>query len=312
MKISIQTKESIKNIKFRIYYLTIFKIKTFIRRKLSIFFKFNRPSSYPFITGDSFRSLATHVYDELQDLKPAEVMENDIVFVRSDFLHTYFKKIHPKIKNKYILLSHNSDENINSDFEKYIDDRIIHWFAQNLMIENQKCTPLPIGLQLRLYDKKNRVIKNIQQSKNNNGEKINKIFYAFSEETNPKRSEALKYLNSNDIAIKSNKKLNVEEYYKIVSEYVFNASPEGGGVDCHRTWETLYLRSIPVLEKSINSEYWKKIGLPVLIINSWEDINNFNENILSKKYFEIKEKMVNSPLYMEYWIKEIYDKKIIK
>lgn len=301
-------KTFLKNLRFRIYYLTIFKVKTFIRRKISILFKYNRPSSYPFITGDSFRSLATHIYDELQEINVKNVMKNDIVFVRGDFLHTYFKKIHPKIQNEYILISHHSDENINSTFEKYIDDKIIHWFAQNLMFKHEKCTPLPIGLQLRMYDNKNAVIESIKKQINNT-QKNTSIFYAFSDDTNPNRLIALNHLSNSKISTKPEKKLDKDEYYNEVSRHMFNASPEGNGVDCNRTWETLYLGSIPVLEKSINSEYWKIVGLPVLIIDSWKDIELFDNIQLNNIYSELKNNPNLSPLYMDYWIKEIHSKR---
>ncbi len=297
-----------KNLKFRIYYLSLFKVKTFIRRKISKLFKYNRPSSYPFITGDSFRSLATHIYDELQEVNVKNVMKNDIVFVRGDFLYIYFKKIHPKINNSYILISHNADNNITRDFEKYIDKKIIHWFAQNLMFKYEKCTPLPIGLQLRMYDNKNTVVESIKKYKNDE-QKENTIFYAFSAETNSNRLIALNSLSNHKYSTKPNEKLSINEYYKEVSKNMFNASPEGNGVDCHRTWETLNLGSVPVLEKSINSEYWKSIGLPVLIIDSWKDLKLFDNIQLDNKYNELKNNSNNSPLYMDYWIKEIYSKK---
>lgn len=297
-----------KNLKFRIYYLSLFKVKTFIRRKISKLFKYSRSSSYPFITGDSFRSFATHIYDELQEVDVENVMKNDIIFVRGDFLHTYFKKIHPLIENEYILISHHSDENINSNFEKYVDDKIIHWFAQNLMFKHDRCTPLPIGLQLRMYDDKNEVIENIKKYKSNI-EKNNSIFYAFSEDTNPNRLIALNHLSNSKISIKPDKKISRNEYYNEVSKHMFNASPEGNGVDCNRTWETLYLGSIPVLERSINSEYWKSIGLPVLIIDSWKDIELFDNIQLNNIYSELKNNYNLSPLYMDYWIKEIESKR---
>ncbi len=297
----------IKNTKFRIYYISLFKIKTFIRRKVYYFCKFNRPSRHNFITGDSFRKLATHIYDEIQDINPQYVMTNDIVFVRGDFLHTYFTKVHPRITHQYILLSHNSDENIDEDFIKYIDNKIIHWFAQNLMFKNSKCTPLPIGLQLRLYDRENKVLEYIRKYKYC-AEKVNQIFYAFNTETNTARSLILKVLSSSAVTTTPQYSLNREEYYREVARHVFNASPEGNGVDCNRTWETLYLGSIPILKKSTNSEYWREIGLPVLIIQSWDDIKYFNENFLEEQMRVITLNSNNSPLYMDYWIKEIYSK----
>ena len=48
-------------------------------------------------------------------------------------------------------------------------------------------------------------------------------------------------------------------------------SPEGGGMDCHRTWEALALGCIPVVKRSAFSDLFQ--NLPVLIVDDWSDIN---------------------------------------
>lgn len=292
------------DIRFRIYYLTLFKIKTIVRRKLHSLLNFNRPTSYPFVTGDGFRSLAQHIFDESSYIKVDNVRNGDIIFVRADLLHTYFKKVHPKIKSRYILITHNSDENIDSDFEEYIDDKIIHWFAQNLLIDHAKITPIPIGLQLRLYDKKNEVIELIKKYSINQIKK-HRIFYSFSLETNVKRGQALKALKQNNLSSGSDKMLSKDEYYLQMANSTFTASPEGNGIDCHRTWESMYLNTIPILEKNISTKYWNEIGLPVLLIDSWDDIKNISESTCDDFYKNNKDKFNCPALYMDYWIKEI-------
>lgn len=297
-----------RDIRFRLYYLTIFRLKTYIRRRIFTFLKFHRPASYPYITGDGFRALAQHIFDENSNINCESVMSGDIVFVRADLLFTYFKEVHPKIKNQYILISHNSDENIDFRFEKFLDEKIIHWFAQNLIIKHPKCTPIPIGLKLRLYDKKNTIINLLEKYKLNTTRFL-KIFYAFTEETNRKRAWALEQLRNSNISVGSEKTLEKEEYYRKLSEYYFNASPEGGGIDCHRTWESIYLNTIPIIEKKVMTEYWERIGLPVLLIDSWDSIKTVSEKILIEKYKKIKDKFSSPAMYMDYWIKLIIDKK---
>lgn len=304
-----------RDMKFRIYYLSIFKVKTFIRRKLGTLLKFNRPTSLPYITGDGFRAIAEHVYDEISEVDFSSVRHGDIVFVRADLLHTYFKKIHPHVKNKYILVSHNSDQNITADFLKYIDEKIIHWFAQNALVTHTKITPIPIGLMLRFYDSKNQVVEllkfhknktlNTSDETNDGAVKVPRIFYSFSEETNTKRSIALDFLKKSDVCLGSTAMLARNDYYSNISRYMFNASPEGGGVDCHRTWESMHLGAIPVLERNTSTEYWQKIGLPVLLIDSWAEISTIGVSKLEDQYTKMKEQFESPALYMEYWTSEI-------
>jgi phosphoribosylaminoimidazole (AIR) synthetase len=92
-------KTKIRDLKFRLYYITFFKCKTYVRRKITTLLKLHRPTSLPHITGDGFRSIAQHVFDETQTVAPSSVAHGDIIFVRADFLHDYFKTIHPLIQN---------------------------------------------------------------------------------------------------------------------------------------------------------------------------------------------------------------------
>ena len=105
-----------------------------------------RPASYPYITGDGFRAMADHIYDEITKVKEENVKEGDIVFINSSLVEEYFKKIHKNIKHRYILISHNSDKNITEDHLKYLDDKIIKWYAQNVLVKDPKINPIPFGL----------------------------------------------------------------------------------------------------------------------------------------------------------------------
>ena len=281
--------------------MAFLKLKTKIRRSLNRFFKTNRPSNYPFMSGDSFRALAQHICDEHFDFDPENVGQNDIVYVRGNFLSDFFKTIHPKIKNKYILISHNEDKGVDESYAKFLlDEKIIHWFAENLLFNHPKITPIPIGLynfhyytdKLSCYDQ-----KNIKKEG-----KIS-IMYGFTV-GNLERISAEKNLDKSKIAQKINSK-NREEYLEIIKKSYYVASPAGSGIDCHRTWEAVYLKTIPILLKNPMSEYFKNIGLPILLINSWDDIGNLTEEFLEKEYKKIYQTDNFPQIFMDYWQKEI-------
>ncbi len=283
-----------------------FKIKTKIRRWLNKILHFDKPTSYPYISGDSFRSLAQHFYDEFSEISPKLVRRNDIIFVRGNFLKEYFKTIHPKINREYILISHNDDTNITEEYINYIDDKIIHWFAQNLCFEHKKVTPIPIGLQnfsahdigeIFLFDLINeKPVKN-------------KIAYGFSEKSDDERKILAKILADSIITEKITEK-NQLSYYKKINAFKFIASPEGRGIDCHRTWEAIYLGIIPILKSGPMSEYFKRIKLPLITVSNWNEVKSLNENILDSRYSEILNFSDTSPAFMDYWIKQIQKCKI--
>ena len=55
---------------------------------------------------------------------------------------------------------------------------------------------------------------------------------------------------------------------------MFSISPNGNGIDCHKTWESLYLKTIPIVTKSINSLQYS--DLPILIIDNWDSLDGLD------------------------------------
>ena len=52
--------------------------------------------------------------------------------------------------------------------------------------------------------------------------------------------------------------------------YRFHLSPPGNGMDCHRTWEAIYLGVVPILLTSPLDRLFA--SLPVMIVQRWEDV----------------------------------------
>ena len=85
------------------------------------------------------------------------------------------------------------------------------------------------------------ILKNISAPKD---KKIG-ISFGFATESNAERTELKNMLLAHPAGhlVEERKQF---DYLKKMSEYSFVASPEGNGVDCHRTWEAFYLNVIPI------------------------------------------------------------------
>lgn len=282
-------------------YKKIHKIKTFFRRYINRKQGIHRPASYPYITGDGFRSISNFIFDQFLDFNPEDINFGDIVFVRNNYVEFFFKKIHPKIKYRYILISHNEDYNLTNKFNSYIDDKIIHWYAQNANFKNEKLTLLPIGIQNFNTGKEDNFIEYIDNIKNLDYQnKKNRILFGFNVHPNiPSRQEAFNYLSKSDLCDHINKKR--KEYYETLINYKYMASPEGAGIDCHRTWEAIYLGVIPIIIRSDFSEQLEKQGFPILIIDKWSDIQNLSEEFLNKFYEDKKNYFGKENQFIKHW-----------
>jgi hypothetical protein len=95
------------------------------------------------------------------------------------------------------------------------------------------------------------------------------------------RPNILKTLSKNGFC---NKPLGTR-YWNELLLHKFVASPEGNGIQCHRTYEALYWKAIPIVEDNKLSKDQLK-GLPILFTHDFSEIT---EEYLLKKYNEMLE-----------------------
>lgn len=263
-----------------------------------------RGSSAPFISGDTFRAYADHIFDETQQhLNPKMVKAGDIIFVKTDweYLDIFFSRVHPEIGVPYILLTHNSDHCAPGPFRRYLDDpKIIAWFAQNMEGDSHpKLHPVPIGIANRYWDHGNPHIFNAYLPLAGNKDRPILCYLNFEASTYPKEREHVRNLFVKKPWCVVSKPLPMPQYLDDLAHSKFVLSPRGNGLDCHRTWEALLMGAIPIVRtSSLDSLY---AGLPVLVVPDWEIIN---EDYLNKQYEILKQKSYDQgKIYIEYWIK---------
>lgn len=128
----------------------------------------------------------------------------------------------------------------------YTNKFLIKWYGQN-MIPNyhiDKMVGIPIGLENSQW--KGSDYNVCKKYKNNIKEKL--LYFNFSLNTNKERGCIENVLLQNGFI--KNEKTDWETYIKEIFTYKFALSPEGNGIDCHRTWECIYVGCIPILKKN--------------------------------------------------------------
>ena len=83
------------------------------------------------------------------------------------------------------------------------------------------------------------------------------------------------------------KQLPPDEYYRALLEHRFVISPEGCGIDCLRTWEALYCKCIPIVQRSRHMEAFA--DLPILFTTDYSELTPEyleaeHERILATEY----------------------------
>jgi hypothetical protein len=196
-------------------------------------------------------------------------------------------------QNEFILVSHNSDENIeNNNITNQIlnCNKLIKWYSQNACFKNIKLIPIPIGIANNMWNHGNITYYNDLGLPNIiklNLKKTSKIYFNFDINTNfYKRNlcyhslkEKIDFLNP----------LPIYENLDRLSKYEFCICPEGNGVDTHRLWEAIYLQCVPIVIRSTFIDIIIDHFSPyIVILNSWDDIDistlNYSQYIFDKNY----------------------------
>lgn len=275
---------------------------------------------------DIFSSKPTSSIKNLINYDFSKIKDNSVIYICTDAMLDFIKNILPNLKNKIIIVSGDCDTSItNKDFDDVINnDKIIHWFSQNLEKKHIKMSQIPIGLDYHtLFNNKNHswgenlsplkqeeILKSIIRNSKPFYERkkiayANFHFFYKNSKYGYDRSDALKKLPKN-IVYYEPEKIKRNDTWKKQSEYAFVISPHGNGLDCHRTWEALVLGCIPIVKKSVLDPLYD--NLPVLIVNDWDEVNN---NLLENtiKNFRNK-KFIYEKLKLKYWVDLINKKKI--
>ena len=268
-----------------------------------------RPSSSPYLSGDSFRSIAEVVWEDenrLIDIK--SLNPGCIVYCQSDLFGEFSKTVLANTNTPLVVILGNSDYNFESKDKPLFDFSSLAWgLAQNMSAPIQKMEPLPIGLE-NAWRNNNGVKRDFDSLRALSGERNNRIMWTFTVGTNSDErlsaAGALMLCKSAD----NLGPLTQKEHQKSLKEYSFVASPPGNGLDTHRTWEGLYLGCIPVVKRSYMTDFFEHLGLPIWIVDSYDELVNLEEADIKQKYKNLSKNLDHQALWTPYWIAKILEK----
>jgi hypothetical protein len=217
-----------------------------------------------------------------------------IIFCYSHRIELFVKKM-KYLKNEFILVTHNSDQNIedtNVTNEILSCQKLKKWYSQNVCFKNEKLISLPIGLANNMWahgDLTYFINLGFENILNLHLNKSNKIYFNFNINTNINKRKICYNSLISKIPFLNN--LSTFNNLNRLSKYEFCICPEGNGVDTHRLWEAIYLQSIPIVLKTPFIEIIKQeYNLNMVILNSWDELDisklNYSKYIFDESYFD--------------------------
>jgi hypothetical protein len=267
----------------------------------------------------------------------AGLYDGAVLHVCSSALPVFVEHVLPTISVKFKLLTNNSDATLPDDYSVECTailnhPNLIHWFSQNWVGTHPNVTQIPIGLDYHsMRPIKTAALNAVRMPQ------PNKMGWGANKEPRAQEHDLLRIQRSapafwqREVKAYANfqfmmwtrygkddrkRALDVVPkhlvYYEPVkaprdvcwsnmARHAFVLSPQGNGLDCHRTWEALCLGCIPIVKSSgLNSLF---DGLPVWIVGDWTEVT---EASMRSKIEEFRPRQfAYEKLTLSYWQSKI-------
>ena len=235
-----------------------------------------------------------------QSFIPNEILEDDLVFLNLDYVNNLVNFLRKNtIKNKFRLITQNSDRDFTKDIFLNLKDYCNKIYAINSTCDDDIIVKIPIGINdqsTEFLDNQDFTFKS----------KENLIYMNFRTGHHPSRRMCFDYFNQFDWVTITNENnyMPVNDFYEKLKTFKYCISPRGAGIDTHRMYESLLFGVIPILKSSEIDDLHREF--PVIIVNDWNEIDynflNDNYEYYLDKYFNWINN--NKNWYLpDFWIK---------
>lgn len=257
-----------------------------------------------------------------------------VIYVDTRWIQLFFSLWYPQLPVPIVLVSGGSDDSLPGGYIRFLleaNSKILHWYTMNCDQSSPRLSCIPLGLNdmttwvapdefNRKWSSVERMVEIADQlvlsSRSSGLSQKRDLAYdvlipRFNFGTHPSRmeawhhfcgerigNEAFVFTNTNNITALCGSKVETSDMYALTAKSAFVLSPHGHGLDCYRTWETLYLGAYPIVRRSTLDSLYE--DLPVLIVNRWEDVT---PALLARTYYEFSRRTFSydrlKPLYWQ-------------
>ena len=191
------------------------------------------------------------------------MQENDLLRLLAEIM---FMK-----ETKFIIFCSNEDTPITEDIHHHIPQNVLAIYAANAVGYGGKVHPLPYGLQRKLYpvDVRLDIMKNAMIS---DPKPIKLLYINHAEHTNLSERGNIREMFANKSFATISQRVEYPEYCKQIQAHKFMICPEGNAVDCHRNWEVLILKRVPIMKKNPYLQECYR-DYPILWVDDYADVS---------------------------------------
>ena len=203
----------------------------------------------------------------IKDVKPEDkgyvwsLMENnDLLKLCSCFPHM-----------KFIIFTNLEDTPTDEYIFDAIPENVLRISAVNAIAHGGKVVPAPYGVQRKMSDSDDRV--DLLKKKMWETDYLHPYdLYVSHNENSHEERKGIKDLFKNNIwALVDETRVSYEDFLFRLKQSKFMICPRGNAIDCHRNWEVLYMKRVPVMKKD---SYLKELfkNYPVLWVDDFAEV----------------------------------------
>jgi hypothetical protein len=265
-------------------------------------FEIKKSRNYMTLFIDNIRLYKRHIVEVKDSDRPYVerlMSESDLLHLCSNFSDMNF-----------IIFTNLEDTPIDEYVFDAIPDNVLCISAANAIAYGEKVIPAPYGLQRAMNPGDNRIsdIKSYMENLPKNPPGL--LYVSHNEESNIKRRGIKELFYGKNWAEVHDKRVPYSVFLYNLSQSKFVICPIGNAIDCHRNWEVLYMRRVPVMKRY---PYLEKLfkEYPVLFVDSYSEVT---KELLEKNnhLFDQMQELDLSLLTLPYFYDNIVNESLTK
>ena len=204
---------------------------------------------------------------DIKDVKPEDKAYVDSLMEKSDLL----KLCAAFPDMRFIIFTNLEDTPTDEYIFDAIPENVLCISAVNAIAHGGKVVPAPYGVQRRMSDSDDRVdiLKKIMWE--SDYEYPYYLYVSHNEDSHEERKGIKELFRNNTWAIVDENRVSYKDFLFRLKQCKFMICPRGNAIDCHRNWEVLYMRRVPIMKRdSYLQELFK--DYPVLWVDDFAEV----------------------------------------
>jgi hypothetical protein len=227
---------------------------------VSKLFEIKKSRDYMTLFIDNIRLYKRHIVEVNESDRPYI----DSLHAKSDLLHLCGN--FPDMK--FIIFTNLEDTPTDDYIFDTIPDNVVRICAVNAISYGGKVVASPYGIQRKMtpWDNRKEILK---QQVDKSPHKL--LHVSLKEDSHSERKGLRNLFVDKHWALVDTSRVDYSTFLQRMKECKFVLCPRGNAIDCHRNWETLYMRRVPVMKGHPYLEHLFK-DYPVLFVDDYSQV----------------------------------------